>query len=580
MVASAFRISYCKAAIVFITPLLFSFMPQKALAGTFAAFGPQNYTRDSGSPVTVTHGFAVINPSVSYTLQIYNGGLEDGAFEKVSSSVISLNGVQIVGPNEFNQMVTLIEKPITLAADNQLSVELRGKPGGGIAIRIIGVDNTPPTIAATVSPVPNAAGWHNSDVGGSFSCADTVSGVASCPAPVTVSTEGANQLISGTATDHAGNTATVSLTVNIDKTAPTVIISSPANGTTVSASPVTVTGTITETLSGVGNIGCNGNPATLAGATFTCSVPLTEGANTIIVDATDAAGNAGSSTISVNYVASPVVTITSPAPGITLSAGNILVRGVVEGPVANELGVSVNGFAASVSGGQWVAEIALEPGVQPVTATAITIAGLQATYSVTVNILPATNGGLLLSASPRSGVAPLTIAWSLSNQTGRPLAQFEFDEYGSGTFGAPASSFDGAQTTYTTPGLYFPVLRVTDDQGVRYTAMTLVSVEDPSAVTMRFQELWTSFRQRLQAGDTQGALNHLAPVVRARFEAVFEKLGPDLPAIAAGFDNLHVLEQIEDIAETVVVQQENGSPRLYFIYYRRDSLGRWLIEEM
>ena len=580
MVASARRFSYRKAIFLGIAPLFLNFTPQKGFAGTFPAFGPQNYTRGAGGPETITHDFAVIDPSSSYTLQIYNGGLEDGAFEKVSNSVISLNGMPIVGPDEFNQKVSLIEKPITLAANNQLSVELRGKPGGGITIRIIGVDNTPPTIAAAVDPTPNAAGWHKSDASVSFSCADTVSGVASCPAPVTVSTESANQLISGTATDRAGNTATASLTVNIDKTAPAVTISSPANGTTVGASPVTVTGTVADTVSGIGNIGCNGAPATLAGSTFTCSVPLTEGANTIVVDGIDLAGNSGSSTVGVNYAPRPVVTITSPALGSTVNAGTIIIRGVVEGPFAHEVGVSVNGGAASVSSGQWVAEISLEPGVQSVTATATTIAGLQATESVTVTVLPATAGGLLLSASPRSGVAPLTIAWSLSNQTGRRLEQFELDEYGTGVFAAPASNFDGAQTTYTTPGVYFPVLRATDDQGVRYTAATVISVADPSAVTMRFQGLWTSFKQRLQAGDIQGALNHLAPVVRARFEAVFEKLGPDLPAIAAGFDNLQVLEQIEDIAETVLVQQENGSPRLYFVYYRRDNLGRWLIEEM
>jgi hypothetical protein len=61
---------------------------------------------------------------------------------------------------------------------------------------------------------------------------------------------------------------------------------------------------------------------------------------------------------------------------------------------------------------------------------------------------------------------------------------------------------------------------------------------------------------------------------------VFQQLGADLPGIAAGLGNLEVLEQLDDLAEAVIVQQENGVPRLYFIYFRRDSLGRWLIEEM
>jgi hypothetical protein len=108
----------------------------------------------------------------------------------------------------------------------------------------------------------------------------------------------------------------------------------------------------------------------------------------------------------------------------------------------------------------------------------------------------------------------------------------------------------------------------------------VVNVEDPQTVTTRFQDLWTSLKTRLGAGDVPGALAHLAPNLQPRFQAVFQQLQTDLPAIAAGLGDLEVLEQVGDLAETAMVQQENGAPFLYFIYFRRDSLGRWLIEEM
>jgi hypothetical protein len=128
--------------------------------------------------------------------------------------------------------------------------------------------------------------------------------------------------------------------------------------------------------------------------------------------------------------------------------------------------------------------------------------------------------------------------------------------------------------------LLFPTLRATDDQGTTYIATTIVHVEDPQVVTTRFQGLWTSLKSRLQAGDLQGALAHLAPSLRSRFETVFQQLGTALPAIATSLGNLEVVEQVGELAETVIVQQEDGVPMLYFIYFRRDSLGRWLIEEM
>jgi hypothetical protein len=87
----------------------------------------------------------------------------------------------------------------------------------------IKIDRTPPTITALASPSPKANGWYNADITATFTCNDATSGVASCTGPITVTSEGANQVITGTAVDNAGNTATASVTVNIDKSAPSIV---------------------------------------------------------------------------------------------------------------------------------------------------------------------------------------------------------------------------------------------------------------------------------------------------------------------------------------------------------------------
>jgi alpha-tubulin suppressor-like RCC1 family protein len=84
----------------------------------------------------------------------------------------------------------------------------------------ITIDKTPPTITTTVSPGPNANGWNNTNVTVTFTCSDSLSGIASCPAPIAVTTEGAGQEIIDTAVDKAGNSATARVTLNIDKTPP------------------------------------------------------------------------------------------------------------------------------------------------------------------------------------------------------------------------------------------------------------------------------------------------------------------------------------------------------------------------
>src|SRR5207237_2377251 len=91
----------------------------------------------------------------------------------------------------------------------------------------LNIDRTSPNVHTTLVPSPNAFGWNNTGVTVSFTCSDALSGVASCPSSQTVSTEGANQNIAGTATDLAGNTAAGSTSVNVDKTPPVIALHPP-----------------------------------------------------------------------------------------------------------------------------------------------------------------------------------------------------------------------------------------------------------------------------------------------------------------------------------------------------------------
>jgi len=173
----------------------------------------------------------------------------------------------------------------------------------------INIDETQPVIHITTSPAPNAAGWNKTDVNVTFTCSDSLSGVASCPTATTVSTEGAGQDVSATAFDKAGNSATAHATLNIDKTAPALAITSPADGAILETSSVQVTGTASDALSGIASVTCNGITAVFDGASFNCSVPLSFGSNAITVSTTDVAGNIQSQSVSVSRVSPSLVSV-------------------------------------------------------------------------------------------------------------------------------------------------------------------------------------------------------------------------------------------------------------------------------
>ena len=161
-------------------------------------------------------------------------------------------------------------------------------------------DTTLPNITYTVSPAPSSSGWNSASATVTFSCSDPTAGVTitSCSSPVTVAVDGANQQVTGTAVDSAGNTASVTATVNLDATAPTITGTvSQANGQPVNAagwfnSPVTVSYSCSDATSGIA----------------TCSTPQTEstdGSYDLTGYASDNAGNSASVNTNVNLDQTP-----------------------------------------------------------------------------------------------------------------------------------------------------------------------------------------------------------------------------------------------------------------------------------
>jgi hypothetical protein len=105
-------------------------------------------------------------------------------------------------------------------------------------------DRTGPTVVASRSPAPNDAGWHNGPVTIGYVCTDGWSGVATCPAPVTVDTDGRDQDVSATGSDRAGNTTIVHDLISIDSVAPAATIAK------ANVEVGQISGTATDTLSG------------------------------------------------------------------------------------------------------------------------------------------------------------------------------------------------------------------------------------------------------------------------------------------------------------------------------------------
>src|SRR5258708_8717810 len=262
-------------------------------AATWDSFGPKTFQQTGTRPQAVSSTFTVLNTATTYTL-VVTGTAN-------ANPLIVLNGTTVVNQTDPN-----VSQAVTLALSNKITVTVRGGVGSSVTVTIVGVDNDLPTITATATPAANAAGWQHNDVTGKFKCSDATSGIASCSAPVTFSTDGANQVVQGTATDKAGNTASTSLTINLDKTLPTIAPSQTpaADSFGWNNTSVIVDFTCADATSGV--------------ASCTAPVTLTAQSASHVVHGTvkDVAGNTATATQTVKIDKTPptISAVAAPAP--------------------------------------------------------------------------------------------------------------------------------------------------------------------------------------------------------------------------------------------------------------------------
>jgi len=148
---------------------------------------------------------------------------------------------------------------------------------------------------------------------------------------------GANT-ITVVATDSASVKKTDTRTVTYDPTAPVITVAAPADNSSTAQSFTSVTGTISETSTvSVADNGGSQQTAAITGNTYSATVNLAEGVNTILITATDLAGNVSSVKRTITY--SPAATTTSldlavtyPSQDIVTSDPRPYLRGTVVAP--------------------------------------------------------------------------------------------------------------------------------------------------------------------------------------------------------------------------------------------------------
>ena len=451
-----------------------------ASAGTWSADlafadGPHTITvravDAAGNVATVTRSITIDTTAPSLSVTSPDFELTNTPSVTVSGTTepgvsLTLNGaaVAVGAGGAFSTTLTLV------AGSNTITIVATDAAGNSATVtKPVTFDSAAPAISV-ISPAPGAI---------LTSSIVTVSGTTESGAEVTVNgvrvdvsgagawavdlvlADGAQSIVVRVV-DAAGNSATVTRSVTVDTMAPALSVTSPDYDLTTVAA-VTVSGTTEPGAT----ITVDGAPVTVAGSgAFTTSVTLSEGANTITVVATDAAGNSVTVTRRVTRdTVAPAITVSAPADGAVTSSTAVTVSGTVEVGA----GVTVNGIRAAVSAtGAWSVSLALSDGTQTITVTAVDAAGNSVTDARDVTV-DTRAPSVSATASGTAGEADwytsdVTLALSASDPSpSSSVAAIEWRFNGSGTWYSRSGAT--ATVSLTTDGTHVVEVRAVDAAG-------------------------------------------------------------------------------------------------------------------
>jgi hypothetical protein len=288
-----------------------------------------------GPPPSIT---SLYPPSAPIGALVTVIGSGFGATQQTSS--VKFNGIPAM-PSSWSDGNIVVSVPVGATTGN-VNVQVGGAASNPVVFTVVAAAY-PPGISATAFPSPNGSNWNNTNVTISYSCSaggNVYNGGVplmqnSCAPPRTVTTEGANQQATGSVTDAGGNSSSVTTTLNIDKTPPALTITSPADQSSNASAAATITGTVSDSLSGLASMSCNGTVVPVTSGGFSCNISLNPGVNLVMVQATDIAGNSAGARLHLTY------SIALPAPAslqITPASANVLVGNTQQFTATDQLG--------------------------------------------------------------------------------------------------------------------------------------------------------------------------------------------------------------------------------------------------
>ena len=470
---------------------------------SFPASEPDNNPENLGwagisgpaPPVNQPPTVSIVSPATGSTFQLgastlFSGSASDTEDGDLTASLVWSSDVdgQIGTGGSFSTVLSEGNHTITA------SVTDSGGQTGSASVSVNVVNDAPSVsisspadsstfqLGASILFSGLASDTEDGDLSASLVWSSDVDGQIGTGGSFSTALSGGNHTITASVTDSGGQTGSASVSVNVVNDAPSVSITSPANGSTFQlGASILFSGSASDTEDGdltaslVWSSDVDGQIGT--GGSF--STALSGGSHTITASVNDSGGQTGSASVSVNVVNdAPSVSITSPTNGSTFQLGASIQFGgsasdTEDGDLGGSLVWSSNVDGQIGTGGSF--STALSGGSHTITASVNDSGGQTGSASISVSVVNDAPSVSITSPTNGStfqlGTSILFSGSASDTEDGNLTASLVWSSDVDGQIGT-----DGSFSTALSEGNHTITASVTDSGGQTGSASISVSV--------------------------------------------------------------------------------------------------------
>ncbi|MHB8881187.1 MAG: PKD domain-containing protein, partial [Thermodesulfovibrionales bacterium] len=163
------------------------------------------------------------------------------------------------------------------------------------------------------------------------------------------------------------------------------------------------------------------------------------------------------------------------------------------------------------------------------------------------------------------------------------VVSYQIDFEGDGIIDYTGPAFEDISHAYTTEGIYYPTVTVTDDQGNVFTDGMAITVLNKAKIDALLKSKWEGMKGALASKNIEGALTFFIPESRELYRQAFNLIIYYLPEIVSAMQRVELVYSKDKIAKYRIIRMQHigGTPVevTYYIYFVKDSRGVWRIDQ-